>query len=74
MTSQQVGLEVLSRLAELDQVAYMRFASVYKDFQELTDFERELGLRYTPMEETVRRALAWYADRGLAPPLLEGRD
>lgn len=36
--------------------------------------ERELGLRYTPMEETVRRALAWYADRGLAPPLLEGRD
>ncbi len=35
--------------------------------------ERELGLRYTPMEETVRRALAWYAERGLAPPLREGR-
>ncbi|GIU98556.1 MAG: hypothetical protein KatS3mg014_0172 [Actinomycetota bacterium] len=31
--------------------------------------ERELGLRYTPMEETVRRTLAWYAERGLAPPL-----
>jgi dihydroflavonol-4-reductase len=28
---------------------------------------RELGLRYTPMEETVRRTLAWYAERGLAP-------
>jgi transcriptional regulator NrdR family protein len=25
-------------------VAYLRFASVYKDFQEVTDFERELGL------------------------------
>jgi transcriptional repressor NrdR len=44
VTSQQVGLEVLSGLAKLDQVAYMRFASVYKDFQEITDFERELGV------------------------------
>ncbi|MBA3690631.1 MAG: transcriptional repressor NrdR [Actinobacteria bacterium] len=44
VTSQQVGLEVLASLAKLDQVAYMRFASVYKDFQEITDFERELGV------------------------------
>lgn len=29
--------------------------------------ERELGLTYTPMEETVRRTLAWYAERDLAP-------
>jgi transcriptional repressor NrdR len=43
VTSQQVGLEVLQHLQRLDQVAYMRFASVYKDFQGLTDFERELG-------------------------------
>jgi transcriptional repressor NrdR len=42
--SQQVGLEVLAGLKNLDPVAYMRFASVYKDFQEITDFERELGL------------------------------
>jgi transcriptional repressor NrdR len=38
-----VGREVLERLQDLDEVAYLRFASVYKDFQELTDFERELG-------------------------------
>jgi transcriptional repressor NrdR len=44
VTSQEVGLEVLSQLSRLDDVAYLRFASVYKDFQELTDFERELGL------------------------------
>ena len=44
ITSQQVGLEVLSNLQKLDQVAYVRFASVYKDFQEIGDFERELGL------------------------------
>ena len=43
VTSQQVGLEILSQLARLDQVAYVRFASVYRDFQEITDFEREVG-------------------------------
>jgi transcriptional repressor NrdR len=44
VTTQEVGLEVLAQLRRLDDVAYMRFASVYKDFQELTDFERELGI------------------------------
>ena len=40
----EIGREVLERLRRLDEVAYLRFASVYKDFQELDDFERELGL------------------------------
>ena len=44
VTSQQVGLAVLDRLRVLDEVAYVRFASVYKGFEELGDFERELGL------------------------------
>ena len=44
VTSQQVGVEVLQHLQKLDQVAYMRFASVYKDFQEASDFGRELGV------------------------------
>ena len=43
VTSQDVGFEVLSVLQKLDQVAYLRFASVYKDFQQAADFERELG-------------------------------
>jgi transcriptional repressor NrdR len=42
--SAEVGREVLERLRLIDEVAYLRFASVYKDFQELNDFERELGL------------------------------
>jgi transcriptional repressor NrdR len=42
--SAEIGREVLERLRLLDEVAYLRFASVYKDFQELDDFERELGL------------------------------
>jgi transcriptional repressor NrdR len=43
VTTQEVGVEVLGELRRLDEVAYLRFASVYKDFQEVTDFERELG-------------------------------
>lgn len=42
--SSEIGREVLERLRHLDEVAYLRFASVYKDFQELTDFEQEVGL------------------------------
>ncbi len=42
--SAEIGREVLERLRDLDEVAYLRFASVYKDFQELDDFEREMGL------------------------------
>jgi dihydroflavonol-4-reductase len=30
--------------------------------------ERELGLRYTPLQETLERTLSWYAARGLVPP------
>jgi len=43
VSTQEIGLAVLDRLRDLDEVAYVRFASVYKDFQELTDFEREVG-------------------------------
>jgi transcriptional repressor NrdR len=44
LPSAEIGRNVLERLRSLDEVAYLRFASVYKDFQELDDFERELGL------------------------------
>ena len=55
VTSQEVGLETLALLRQLDQVAYVRFASVYKDFQEVTDFERELGLLLQKRESTGSR-------------------
>ena len=44
LTTQQIGLAVLDRLRQLDEVAYLRFASVYKDFSGADDFEREAGL------------------------------
>jgi transcriptional repressor NrdR len=43
-TSEQVGLAVLEQLKALDDVAYVRFASVYKGFEDVGDFEREVGL------------------------------
>jgi transcriptional repressor NrdR len=42
--SEVVGKVVLDRLRNLDPVTYLRFASVYKGFEDLTDFEREVGL------------------------------
>ncbi|HEU4917835.1 MAG TPA: transcriptional regulator NrdR, partial [Acidimicrobiia bacterium] len=34
---------VLDRLRDLDEVAYVRFASVYKEFQGAADFEKEVA-------------------------------
>lgn len=44
VSTQEVGLAVLDRLRQLDEVAYLRFASVYKGFSAAGDFEREAGL------------------------------
>ena len=39
-----------------DQIAYMRFASVYKDFQEITDFQSELDVLLEKKIPAKRRA------------------
>lgn len=44
ITSSTVGHAVLEHLKALDEVAYMRFASVYKNFDGAADFSRELAL------------------------------
>jgi transcriptional repressor NrdR len=41
--SHDVGMAILGPLRELDEVAYLRFASVYRSFDSLEDFEREIG-------------------------------
>jgi len=40
----EVGLAILGPLRELDEVAYLRFASVYRGFESMSDFEAEIGL------------------------------
>lgn len=42
VTSQEVGMAILEPLQELDEVAYLRFASVYRGFASLRDFEEEI--------------------------------
>lgn len=44
VSSEWVGLTVLDRLRKIDQVACLRFASVYKGFTDIGDFEREARL------------------------------
>ena len=44
VSSERVGLAVLERLRELDPVAAVRFASVYKGFDDVADFQREVTL------------------------------
>lgn len=60
VSSQRVGITVLDRLRELDEVAYLRFASVYKDFEDARDFAREADLldkqtepKYRPLSTTT---------------------
>lgn len=40
--SQEIGERVMEELKRLDKVAYIRFASVYREFADVTDFQKEL--------------------------------
>ncbi len=50
--SHEVGLAILGPLQELDEVAYLRFASVYRSFNTLEDFEREISALRSASEQT----------------------
>ena len=51
--SSAIGEAVLRQLKELDEVAYIRFASVYRHFQDIEDLRREVEeLRAPPGEDT----------------------
>ncbi len=43
VSSAEIGHRVLEALRELDEVAYLRFASVHKEFEHAVDFEREVA-------------------------------
>ncbi|MBW0104721.1 transcriptional regulator NrdR [Pseudonocardia sp. KRD291] len=52
--SHEVGLAILGPLRDLDEVAYLRFASVYRSFSSIDDFEKEIAdLRSTAAGEAV---------------------
>jgi transcriptional repressor NrdR len=43
ITSHDIGEKIMDELKELDQVAYVRFASVYRHFKDLNSFKDELN-------------------------------
>jgi transcriptional repressor NrdR len=51
LPSHEVGLEILGPLRDLDLVAYLRFASVYKAYESLDDFEAEIAALRRPAAE-----------------------
>lgn len=63
--SHDVGLAILGPLRELDEVAYLRFASVYRSFESLGDFEREIA--------ALREAAAARNGNGNGKQTAEGR-
>jgi transcriptional repressor NrdR len=63
--SNEVGLAILGPLRDLDEVAYLRFASVYRSFDSLGDFEREIAaLRESREQERL----------AVGPDRVAGRD
>jgi len=59
ITSKFVGETVMQELRELDQVAYVRFASVYRSFQDVSEFKEEIDkLESEPTEEEKRMQMS----------------
>ena len=63
-----VGELVMEQLSALDEVAYVRFASVYRRFQDITEFEEEIN-RLQRISETA----ASREQMALLPDLLGGK-
>jgi len=74
--SHEVGLAILGPLRELDEVAYLRFASVYRGFESLADFEDEIAtLRSGHLREpggAADQSLATAGPAAPAPPASPG--
>lgn len=66
VTSQQIGVAVLEQLKALDEVAYLRFASVYKGFEDLSDFQKEVGLLTKSTEPKPHPVIL--SDSAVSPP------
>jgi transcriptional repressor NrdR len=63
IASHDVGLSILGPLRDLDEVAYLRFASVYRAFDDLEAFEHEIALLRAERDLSVQ-----LSDEGASPP------
>lgn len=55
ITSAQVGELVMKKLAELDEVAYVRFASVYRQFKDINSFMEEVKHLWAAQEKAGKK-------------------
>ncbi len=51
LPSRAIGEAVMTQLKKIDQVAYVRFASVYRDFQDISEFQDEIAKLKTELKE-----------------------
>ncbi|QGQ19614.1 transcriptional repressor NrdR [Cellulomonas sp. JZ18] len=63
----EIGLAILGPLRELDEVAYLRFASVYQAFDSLDDFESAIAVLRAEREQQERDGAASGTAPGTAP-------
>ncbi len=68
MTSTEIGNTVIDHLRQLDQVAYVRFASVYRRFEDVHQFMEELRQLIRPADEAAPRPEAAGGNRPRASP------
>lgn len=64
----EVGLAILSPLRELDEVAYLRFASVYRAFESADDFEAEIAVLRAERSPTGHEPDLLHTSAGASPP------
>jgi transcriptional repressor NrdR len=57
-TTSEVGTMIMDGLKQLDKVAYIRFASVYRDFKDVSEFREELESLLNSKEKDMKPAKA----------------
>jgi transcriptional repressor NrdR len=68
LTTKEIGAFVMERLRELDQVAYVRFASVYRKFEDLDAFMEELKTLLRQREHASPAAVAAAIEKATEKP------
>ncbi|MCX5878089.1 MAG: bifunctional diaminohydroxyphosphoribosylaminopyrimidine deaminase/5-amino-6-(5-phosphoribosylamino)uracil reductase RibD [Deltaproteobacteria bacterium] len=72
--SKEIGERVINRLKEWDEVAYVRFASVYRQFRDINEFMAELeGILKTRKEKEGTKKSAGSREKGLTGQTLKDR-
>ena len=74
IASHEVGLAILEPLKKLDEVAYLRFASVYKSFESVNDFADEIaGLMAADADKELKQATEQASNTSSNPTTEETR-